>query len=97
MYNTEVETEHCYYVSAGGVLSHNVIPCGAGAFWDDLIPYRGNIRTNGLRGKKAGFFQKDHTHGDLEVYNRRGVHLGSADMTTGNMIKPPVPGRTIDL
>ncbi len=29
VYNIEVETEHCYYVSAGGVLSHNTNPCGA--------------------------------------------------------------------
>jgi hypothetical protein len=28
VYNLEVETEHCYYVSARGVLSHNANPCG---------------------------------------------------------------------
>jgi len=38
-----------------------------------------------------------YTHGDMEVYNSQGYHLGSADPETGQMTKPPVPGRTIDL
>ena len=39
----------------------------------------------------------DHTHGDIEVYDKRGRHLGSMDPVTGNMSKPAVPGRKIEL
>lgn len=35
----------------------------------------------------------DSQHGDVEVYNGRGRHQGSADPNTGQMIKDPVPGR----
>lgn len=38
----------------------------------------------------------DHQHGDVEVYNRKGNHLGSARPETGEIYKPPVPGRSID-
>jgi RHS repeat-associated protein len=38
----------------------------------------------------------DSQHGDVEVYNKRGRHQGSADPNTGEMIKDPVPGRTIE-
>jgi hypothetical protein len=42
-------------------------------------------------------YEWDSLHGELEVYNRRGKHLGSADPRTGAMIKPAVPGRTINV
>jgi hypothetical protein len=35
----------------------------------------------------------DHTHNDIEVFDKRGRHLGSMDPTTGEMYKPPVAGR----
>ncbi|UTA66876.1 colicin E3/pyocin S6 family cytotoxin [Emticicia sp. 21SJ11W-3] len=36
----------------------------------------------------------DYQHGDVEVYNNKGKHQGSADPNTGEMTKEPVPGRT---
>jgi hypothetical protein len=36
VYNIEVETEHSYYVSATGVLSHNANPCGLGGRYAHL-------------------------------------------------------------
>jgi hypothetical protein len=39
----------------------------------------------------------DSLHGEIEVFNSRGKHLGSLDPITGTMIKPAVPGRTIDV
>lgn len=54
--------------------------------------FRKGIKTDGER-----LYEWDYTHGDVEVYNYRGQHLGSADPETGQMTKPPVPGRTIDL
>ena len=36
------------------------------------------------------------THGDIEVYNSRGKHLGSMDPNSGEMYKPAVEGRVLD-
>jgi hypothetical protein len=36
-------------------------------------------------------------HGELEKYNRRGRHEGSVDPDTGEIIKGPVKGRSIDV
>ena len=66
-------------------------------FWKDLKPFRGKTKTNGLQGKNKRFFEWDHTHGDVEVYDGRGRHLGSADPNTGAMTKPAVPGRSITI
>ena len=63
-----------------------------GKFWKSLKNFRGNIKTNGLSGSAKRFFQFDYTHGDVEVYNGRGQHLGSAGPETGVMTKPAVPG-----
>lgn len=39
----------------------------------------------------------DWTHGDIEVFNKRGRHLGSIDALSGELIKDPVAGRTINV
>jgi len=62
--------------------------------WRQLDTYRGNIRTSG-EGSSKRYFQWDYTHGDIEVYDSRGKHLGSMDARTGEMYKPAVPGRQI--
>ena len=41
------------------------------------------------------FYTWDSLHGELEVFNKSGCHLGAADPLTGLMIKPPVRGRRI--
>lgn len=41
------------------------------------------------------YYQWDSQHGDVEVYNKRGYHLGSADKNTGEIIKEPVKGRRL--
>lgn len=61
--------------------------------WQDSKPYRGPIRTNGKNGRDREYLEWDYTHGDIEVYDRRGNHLGSRDPITGEMTKPPVKGR----
>ncbi|THD03160.1 hypothetical protein B1810_11320 [Panacagrimonas perspica] len=68
-----------------------------GDFWKGLKPYRGKTKTNGKTGKERRFYEWDHTHGDIETYDPRGRHLGSANPETGAMTKPPAPGRKIDL
>lgn len=43
------------------------------------------------------YYTWDYTHGDVEVFNKRGYHLGSANAKTGTMTKPAVKGRKIDV
>ena len=65
--------------------------------WKNLKPWRDKIRTNGLSGKDRRYYVWDNTHGDIEVFGPRGNHLGSMDAVGGQMTKPAVPGRTIDI
>jgi Cytotoxic len=39
----------------------------------------------------------DQLHGEVEVFNGRGDHLGSLDPVSGVMIKSAVKGRRIDV
>lgn len=39
----------------------------------------------------------DHLHGEIEVFTKRGIHIGAADAVTGVLFKPAVKGRTIDV
>jgi len=43
------------------------------------------------------FYTWDSLHGEIEVFNNRGRHLGSADAISGEFIKPPVKGRRLDV
>jgi RHS repeat-associated protein len=56
--------------------------------WKQGEPYRG-----GLRVKGDEIWDWDDAHNDIEVYDRRGRHLGSRNPTTGELYKPPVRGR----
>jgi hypothetical protein len=42
-------------------------------------------------------YEWDSLHGEWEVYNTRGRHLGVADAVTGELIKDAVRGRRIDV
>jgi hypothetical protein len=79
--------------NAGG--QNNGDGSGRGSFWKRLKSFRGKTKTNGLSGSARRYFEWDYTHGDVEVYDSMGRHLGSADPETGLMTKPPVPGRKI--
>jgi Cytotoxic len=48
------------------------------------------------RGDKR-IYEWDSLHGELEVYDPRGRHLGVADAESGELIKPAVRGRRIDV
>ena len=43
------------------------------------------------------YYEWDELHGEVEVYDKRGRHLGAADATTGIVYKPAKPGRKIDV
>jgi RHS repeat-associated protein len=78
-------------------IMQSVRETGKGDFWTGLKPYRGKTKTNGKPGKQRRFYEWDHTHGDVEVYDSKGGHLGSVDGNSGDNTKPPVDGRKINL
>ena len=39
----------------------------------------------------------DSLHGEIEVFDRRGRHVGVADAVTGVVFAPAIPGRRIDV
>jgi hypothetical protein len=39
----------------------------------------------------------DDLHGEIEVFTRRGIHLGAANAVTGILFKAAVKGRKIDV
>ncbi|WP_256659957.1 colicin E3/pyocin S6 family cytotoxin [Pseudomonas sp. LS-2] len=41
------------------------------------------------------YYSWDSLHGEFEVFDRRGFHLGSVWPETGVALKPPVRGRRI--
>lgn len=86
VYNIEMANAHTYFVGIDGVGVHNS-KCTP---WKDLKPFKGKTKTDGKK-----LYEKDYTHKDMGGYEKRGNHLGSADMNTGEMTKLPVPGRTI--
>ena len=59
----------------------------------------------GVRGRKKiwrspnreRYYTWDSLHGEIEVFTKRGSHLGALDAVTGALIKPPVKGRRIAL
>jgi hypothetical protein len=55
----------------------------------------GERRWRSKDGKRL--YTWDALHGEVEVFNRRGRHLGAIDPRTGIGLKPAVPGRRIDV
>ncbi len=56
---------------------------------------RGQQRWTSDRG--ARIYTLDSLHGEVEVFNGRGKHLGAQHAVTGEWIKDAVPGRSIDV
>lgn len=42
------------------------------------------------------YYSWDSLHGEFEVFNKRGFHLGSVCPVTGSLLKPAVRGRRIN-
>ena len=49
------------------------------------------------RPDRSRYYTWDRLHHDVEVWNKRGRHLGSANAVTGILIKPARKGYTIDV
>ncbi|RJF83285.1 hypothetical protein D3877_00890 [Azospirillum cavernae] len=43
------------------------------------------------------YFSWDSLHGEVEMFDRRGYHLGSLDPNTGNPLKDAVRGRRLNV
>jgi hypothetical protein len=67
-----------------------------GEFLGGLTPMRAKSQRRRWQGAKKQVYEEDTQHGELEKYNRRGKHKGSVDPETGEIIKGPVKGRTIE-
>jgi hypothetical protein len=59
------------------------------------VPRQGEARWRSHDGERL--YTWDRVHGEVEVYNKRGRHLGVVDPQTGVLIKPAHKGRTIDV
>lgn len=64
-----------------------------------------NLEVFGIRNKKKiwrsedgiFFYSWDSLHGEIEVFNKRGRHMGSLDAKGGEYIKDAVKGRKINV
>ena len=43
------------------------------------------------------YYTWDSLHGEIEVFNKRGKHLGAIHAVTGQLVKNAVKGRSIDV
>jgi len=61
---------------------------------DYIGVFHGKKRWRSKDGKRL--FEWDSFHGEIEIYNKRGKHLGVYDFK-GDFIKEAIKGRTIDV
>jgi len=74
------------------------IPIPKPCFLDQLEPlgaFHGIRRWRNARGDRL--YTWDALHGEIEVFDKRGYHLGALDAKDGRLIKGAVRGRTIDV
>lgn len=75
-----------------------MIPIPRPSFLDTAIRLgyiSGTQRWRSTDGKRL--YTWDSLHGEIEVFNTRGHHIGVADPVSGEMIKDAVRGRKIDV
>jgi len=68
------------------------IPCNFLDEAESIGAFAGNKRWK----YKKRYYEWDRLHGEIEIYDKRGWHLGVADCN-GNIIKNAVKGRKIDV
>jgi hypothetical protein len=69
-------------------------PCVLDEF-EDLGFVRGNRVWRNQTADRL--YTWDALHGEVEVFDKRGRHIGVLDAMTGQLIKPAKKGRTIDV
>lgn len=76
------------------------VPKPPHGFLDNCVFFRIIGGRKVYKGKNQGrdkYFSYDELHGEIEVFNKRGKHIGVMDAVTGEWIKEAVPGRIIDV
>lgn len=74
------------------------IPIPDGSILDNFEFYRViNKRKVYTNTKKSRFYSWDELHGEVEVFDANGFHLGALDPMTGKLIKDAVKGRTLNV
>jgi len=65
----------------------------------DQLAYLGAFNGERRWRSPAGdrLYTWDSLHGEVEVFNKRGRHLGAVDPITGTLLKVAVPGRKINV
>ncbi|HSZ70879.1 MAG TPA: colicin E3/pyocin S6 family cytotoxin [Solirubrobacteraceae bacterium] len=61
----------------------------------ERLSRRGAARSRSDDGERL--YEWDGLHGEVEVYDKRGYHLGVADAASGQIIKDAKRGRRIDV
>jgi len=57
--------------------------------------FAGGLRRR-WRDPNGMIYEWDYRHGTVEVYDACGSHRGEFDLFTGERLRPPVPGRTVE-
>ncbi|MFS2158275.1 colicin E3/pyocin S6 family cytotoxin [Pseudomonas sp. Pseusp122] len=86
----------------GGDHSYHLPPIGLAAFPDAVqvdaktkIQGGGGLRKR-WKDSKGRIYEWDSQHGAVEMYDKRGKHLGEFDPNTGEQTKPAKPGRKVE-
>jgi hypothetical protein len=101
VYNLTIADYHTYAVGFGETLVHNkameAVSKSTSKVWNNFKSYRGNVKTNGLKGSAKQYYQWDYTHNHIEVFDSNGAHIGvmSGVGEKPTMIGPAVKGRNI--
>lgn len=75
-----------------------VVPKPNPCYLDGMIRWRvigGKQTWRSPSGKRL--YQWDELHGEIEMYNKRGKHVGVIHAVSGELIEDAVEGRTIDV
>jgi RHS repeat-associated protein len=94
-YNLTIADFHTYFVGHAETWVHNSCeqPHKANSpVWKSLRHWRGPTKTDGKR-----YYEWDYTHHNIEVYNKRGEHIGVIDPFTAAVVGGPVEGREINV
>ena len=72
-------------------------PIPSQSFLDSCIPIGAvNGQTRWRSKDTKRIYTWDSLHGEIEIFNKRGHHIGVLD-PNGNFIKDPIKGRRIDV
>jgi hypothetical protein len=86
------------YRSAIGIIAVAGKPRPSPCYLDNM-DYMGFKNGQQLWRSSKGdrYYTWDSLHGEIEVYSKKGKHLGALDAVTGKLIKSAVRGRYIDV